>query len=872
MNIISQLTLRHLKLNRRRTLITVVGAIISVAMLTAVATLGVSFMDLLQRQAIAADGEWHVVYRDVTAAQLPAIRDDAATRSMAVSRDLGYALLPGSQNRYKPYLFVKACSSQSFGPFPVELAAGRLPQSQDELAISEEIARNAKVELRIGETIALEVGRRVPGKGQPDGEAPEPILGQNQSLEMQDGKMAESLASTSVRRFTIVGIIRRPAWEPTWSPGYTVISHIDEGFLEAGETVDATVVLKKVGRPLYAHARGLAQANGIRRVEFNNSLLRFYGVTDNDNLRATLYSLCAIIMAIVVVGSVSLIHNSFAISVSERARHLGMLASVGATRRQKRNSVLFEGAVIGLVSIPAGIASGLGGLFVTFQLINGVIQGALGMTERLRVTVTPLSLLTATAVSVLTILVSAWLPARKASRISAMDAIRQTTDIRLTGKAVRTSALVRRLFGMEAEIGLKNLKRNRRRYQATVFSMVISIVLFLTVSFFTTSLDKTLRMSQDGIDYDIAVSLRHRDAGAAQTALERIISLGSLTAASVVRDLSASAWVDQASISPRLREQADPSQLKDGRYPYYVNLHALDQESLSAYAREIGVLDAALMDAGQPAGIVIGTITYQDRDARQYVETSSLLVSVGQSLDLFRAEPKTNAETPLGQVRIAALTAKAPMGVSPAGLGGVSVIVSEQTLARLTEGATLPPESGVRIQLMLRSTDPMATQEAIEGLQDNDLSVHNIYLGRQREAQMLLLMSVFTYGFIVLITAITLANMFNTISTSVSLRKREFAMLRSVGMTPQGFSRMIRFESLFYGIKALVWGLPLGIGVMALIHRSTASTFSYGFTLPWISLLSVVVAVLAIVSVTMLYASSRMKRENIIEALKQENL
>ncbi len=166
----------------------------------------------------------------------------------------------------------------------------------------------------------------------------------------------------------------------------------------------------------------------------------------------------------------------------------------------------------------------------------------------------------------------------------------------------------------------------------------------------------------------------------------------------------------------------------------------------------------------------------------------------------------------------------------------------------------------------------MATQQQIEEMKESNIYVYNVYKSRQQEEQMVMLMSVFAYGFIVLITAISIANIFNTISTSISLRKREFAMLKSVGMTPKGFNKMINYESIFYGIKALLYGLPISVVLMYLIHRSLMNSFNYVFTLPWLSMLYVIAAVFVMVSSSMLYSSSKVKKENIIDALKQENI
>jgi putative ABC transport system permease protein len=865
MNIVNKLTIRHLKQNKRRTLVTIIGVIISVAMVMAITTLGVSFMELFQKQTIAFDGEWHVNYQNVNKDQLEVIKNDEATKTVVISRDRGYAPLEGGQNQHKPYLFIKEYDAQGFKQFPIELSKGRLPQSANEIVISEEIADNAKVAYQIGDDITLDVGQRMT-----TGEGSGTALAQRDPLQRVDDEMAETITNITVETYTVVGVIKRPTWEPAWAPGYTVIGYVDESMLSKNDKVDAIVVLNEIKRSLYAHAEDLAKQNNIENVDFNNALLRYYGVTDNDNLHSTLYSLIAVLMAVIVIGSVSLIYNAFAISVAERSRHLGMLSSVGATKRQKRNSVFFEGAIIGLISIPIGIISGLVGIGITFWFINPMLTGALGLTEKLTVFVTPLSILAACVISMLTIFISTYLPAQKASKISAIDAIRQTTDVKLTSKAVKTSKLVRKLFGIEAEIGLKNLKRNKRRYQATVFSLVISIVLFLAVSFFTDNLIRSVELSQDGVNYDIQVSVSNDNGKIDDQMIKSITSLDDVTEYSVIKELSLNSWVEEEFIAKELREQVnqDNSILKDGKYPYYIDLYALDERGLQAYAKEIGADYQQLVNPKNLAAIVIETISYQDVSAGKYVETKVIDAEIGQSIALTHSDWEIEEENSLNKVKIAVLTDVTPMGVFKAGIGGLTIIVSQEVFDQVIGDQKI---DDVQTKLFLKSSDSLETQHQIEDMTEN-IYVYNLYQARQQEEQMILLMSVFTYGFIVLISAISIANIFNTISTSISLRKREFAMLKSVGMTPQGFNKMINYESIFYGIKALLYGLPISIMVMYLIYRPLQHSFSFGFTLPWLSILYVIVAVFVIVSTAMLYSSAKVKKENIIDALKQESI
>jgi len=840
-NIVNKLTIRHLKQNKRRTLVTIFGVIISVAMITAVATLMVSFLNLLQRQEIADSGEWHVMYQDVNQEQLDAITADNNTEAVVLQKDLGYAVLEGSQNRGKPYLFVSAYNEEGFERFPIHLSAGRLPQSADEIAISEHIATNAKVELHIGDTLTLEIGQRYALAG---GE--QPLTQWDSFSTNENGEIGEELRDTETRSFTIVGVIERPNMEPTWSPGYTVITYVDNA---AAEPVNAAVILKKVRGSLYEHARQLAAEHGIGSVQFNNGLLRYYGITNNDNLQSTLFGLSAVIMSVIIVGSVALIYNAFAISVSERSRHLGMLSSVGATNRQKRNSVFFEGAVIGLISIPIGIAAGLAGIGATFMFINNLLHEALGTTEKLQLTVTPMSIAVACAVSILTIYISTYAPARRASKISAIDAIRQTQDIKLTGRKVKTSRLVRLIFGIEAEIGLKNLKRNKRRYQATVFSLIISIVLFLAVSHFTGNLEKSVALSQDGINYDIRITISHL-AEDAETFMSQVIALEDVTEYSAMRD--GTAYAD------------DPA----SESSWYVRLHGMDEHSLRSYAEAIGADAAKLFDPERPAAIVVNKIRYEDEAAEKYVEMKAIEAEVGDRLELHTINWETDQRIELPDVEIAALTDEHPLGLSSANPGEVHVIVSEAVFDVMLQDS---PEE-LWSMMYVKSTDPLATQQALDEIRGNGIYVYNVYQARKQEEQMITMMSVFTYGFIVLISAISVANIFNTISTSIALRKREFAMLKSVGMTPKGFNKMIHYESIFYGLKALLYGLPISVAVMYLIHKSLSYTFTYPFALPWISVLIAIAGVFLIVGSAMLYSSAKVKKENIIEGLKMESV
>lgn len=860
MNIVNKVTLRNLKRNKRRTIVTIIGVIISVSMITAVATIGVSFLDLMKRITNEQSGYWHVQYKEMPISKVEHLQQDNETKTVILSKDYGYAMLSGGQNQYKPYLFVKAYNEQGFKYFPITLIEGRLPASPDEIVLSEHIASNGKVEYEIGDTLTLDVGRRTSTL---EGEEIYTFT-QSTPFQEEDGIAKEKLVDTVSKSYTVVGFIKRPYWEPTWSPGYTVLTYLDSSQLQAEDSVTASVILNKINRSLYDHADELADELQSEEVYFNNELLRYHGITNNDNLQKTMIALCAIIILIIMVGSVALIYNAFAISVSERSRHLGMLSSVGATKKQKRNSVFFEGAVIGLISIPLGILTGLIGIGLTFLYINSFLQDVFtGSEQKLELVISPMSIVVSCVVSSLTIFISSYIPALRASRMTAIDAIRQSQDVKLTKRKVKTSKIIRRVFSIEPELGLKNMKRNKRRYQATVFSLVISIVLFMSVSYFTDNMKRAMSVTQSKQNFDIMIWL-DKDEEKNDWMYHEITSFEDVTEVSKMKEVILSAWIEQDEL-PQVEEAERYFHDQDGMYVLEVQIHALDEDSLRTYADKIGIDVERLLDPATPGAVLINTVDYYDSKRERYVETSPIRKQVGETLDLTHTQEET---VELGSVEILKLTHQIPMGYNWESIGGVDLIVSESVLKQWSE---LDENIYVRSFIFLNSDDPMATQDKIEKL-DESIDFYNLYQNRREEQQWILLLSVFTYGFIALISAITIANIFNTISTSVALRRREFAMLRSVGMTPKGFNRMINYESIFYGIKSLLYGLPLSFLVIWWIHDSTESSFNIGFVMPWWSFATVIVSVFLIVGASMLYAGSKVKKENIIDVLRQENL
>jgi putative ABC transport system permease protein len=882
MNVMRSFTLRSLSRNKKRTVVTIIGVIISAAMITAVTTFFASFLSLIQRDAIASDGNWHAMIQDVPASNLGVIEQSGDVDAVVLNHEVGCALIDPSGNpeaSSKPYLFIQQYSAAGFSQMSVRLLSGRLPQSSREVIVSQNIAKGSDTTYDIGDEVTLEVGHRFA----PDGTQ----LADNSYYYYEtsdDGTTTtETFKPEQTMTFTVVGIMDAPTFEQSWYAGYGMLGYIDEASLAPDDAVNVYMTMSQLSRSLYTTVPTLAQEAGVSpdQVKYNDGLLRYSGVVQGDNVYNFLLGFAVVIIIIIMAASISLIYNAFAISVSERMRQLGLLSSVGATRRQKRASVYFEGFFIGAIGVPLGILAGIGGMAVTLAAIQPLLENFINTSAGLKLTlvVLPVALIADVVLSAVTIFISVWVPAKRASHITPIDAIRQTGEIRLTRKKVRTSRLTRALFGFEAEVALKNLKRNRKKYRATVVSLVISLVLFLTVSTYAQMTTFISGATNYGTNFDIEVSYQRMPDAARDNLSQQVQGLNGITG--YTRTASLFGYIPVS--ADQLTEYSQPFTEHPQGGSFSINMLRLDDNSFEDYAKVVGVNPADYTDPQNPKAILInhGQDYIQSPDGKMKKASGDILnVKAGDKFPFTVGDMPDDSGQPARSVSmeftVGAVTEERPMGTLLQGFHSPSFVVSSSVFDPLTQSL-----GSDDISDYLGYSDFMTTSDDI--LLEKDLTelnarvqrgyyIYNIHSAARSEQSLSTFLGVFVYGFIILISLICIANIFNTVSTSIALRRREFAMLRSVGMTPKSFNRMVRFESIFYGLKGLLWGLPVSVVIAWVLYRMQLSVLSSGFTLPWASYGVGILMILVIVFSTMMYATHRIKKENIIDALKEENI
>lgn len=887
MNIVSKVTAAYMKKNKKRTLVTIFGVIISVAMITAVLTSIVSFLDLFKSQEMNNSGSWMARYSGLTAAQTTQLRDESDLSDIMLFSEVGYSPIEETENPNKAYIYIQGMDAAYMKDMHLKLVSGRLPEKDGEIVLSQLLLNDADLDWAVGDTIELPIGHR---EQTFDGQTM--IVDQNYSLTGSGADDGEHFVpANKTMTYTVVGIIERPRFEYSWAPGYTAVTWLDADIWPEDFKISADVIFNKVNSELYTKAQAIGEKIGVNDEDIttHDELLRYYGVTPNRGMNNFFYLFGGLLIVIIMIGSVLLIYNAFAISLSERSRQLGMLSSVGATRNQKRRSVLFEGAVIGCISIPLGLLAGIGGMAVTFKLIGPLVRQVVAIDIELRCVVTPGMIIIAVLLAILTILVSSWIPAQRASKISPIDSIRQNKDIKLTRKQVRTSRLTRKLFGFEGELALKNLKRNKKSYRITLISLVVSLALFLSVAGYITYLQKLFGVSSNTNNYDVYVYCAANDASAPSL----FTTLPEVSKSNVVYKYYEKFNFNEAD-NERILNKAYDSYYREASggegemLPLSVNFAGLPMECMAQYISDAG-LDASVLDAMEnPADgsipVIIVTRYHMITGSYQWADMNMANLKAGESYAMdymsYTEKGEEKLHTSVMKMDIAGVTDILPMGYNAEAYPGQSMNVFTldtyvHQLWEMMEGSGYADsQSDLRPTVYMTSEDPEALSTAVKKVYDGNpgrvLSYYSIWESEQGDRALLLMLQVFCFGFITLMTLICTANIVNTMSTGIELRRREFAMLKSVGMDPKAFNRMLVFESLFYGIKALLYGLPIGLLVVFMEYKLVIGQFDMAFILPVPYIIVAVIVLLIVIGVSMAYSFRRIRKENILDGLRTE--
>lgn len=942
MDVIKNFTKRSMGRNKKRTIVTIIGVMLSAALMCAVAGMAATFRDGMINYYETYYGSFYGRMANVPMDKLSLVTDNAHVVRAGVSMPVGTALIDEAgayQNKYldEPYIELRAFNDAAFEDVSLNVISGRLPENDTELLVNEKLMPET---WKVGDKITLNLGHRVlfgedvacngvylsreeledelgiSADGENDGDE-SGVLEDAGNNEIYRDTFGEQVVDKKPCEYTIVGIMKDPndMVQVYGTGGCVCLTRMeDTGIFSAYRDTDAFTanvyftydnarnygdytdeITKKISsgnadnhHDNMGYVDGDTDYNGdtagyvadnMERLRpgvstVKNDLVKFLGGL-GDVAATVVEALAGIIIAIIVITSVFVISNSFRISVAEKKIQFGMLSSVGATKRQIKKIVLKEGMYIWVAGTALGI---LLGVFVV-AVLTAIVQRLVG--DVLKV---DFRFVFPWWVSVIVILMSAVtiyfaciIPAKAAAKISPIEAIRGNQEIRLKGRKLKTSGITRKMFGIGGVIAAKNLKRSRRSYRTTVVSLVIGVATFIAVSsFIGFGMDISEYMYEDS-KCDIVVD----DVGGTPEEMakhyqeyKKLASLDGVKECTMLRLANATIskdYIDEKVVREYSEEGYDDNE-------WYGSFVVYDREYFARFLDEIGV---KADDLSKVAILEDDYLTM--RSDNSYERNRYLNVNKGDTVPI-KVYGEKDSEVSGGSMDKGAVDTDAP-------LFNIDVKITEISDERPVGlvGRNWYPEAYIIVcedyfdqdvlltvnGLYINTDTPDELCEAINDVLENDgmrsdFYVQNIAEDREQMRRIILMISIFLYGFIIVTTLIGVTNIFNTIHTNMNLRAREFAMLKSVGMTGREFNRMIRLESIMYGSKSLVIGLPLGVILSYAIYKTISKEIELGYNIPVMALLIAVVFVMIIVWMTMHLSLSKIKGQNIIETIRKQ--
>lgn len=938
MNIINKVTLETMRKSKARTFVAAIGVILSAALFTAASTLAASAMDFLVRGTIYEKGNYHAaicMQTDEEAAQL-----EKNPNIAVVSNLLGLAYVQLTQeDDSSDRVLLAAGDASYFENMPVHLTDGCLPQNSHEIVLSHDTYtqfHNSGLPCEVGDTLTLDLTTR--------------WFYYDELISNYDEESRKRLSVAPrdfAQEYTIVGIA-------------DIVIPED---LRFDLPPALTLADGNQGNPMWRHcllqvkpldyAYNLLEAYSESNCLLNSYLLLYQGAGGGSNeINRVIYSIAAVLCAVIMAGSISLIYNAFNISVTQRTQQFGLLSSIGATRQQIGASVFYEAAVLCFVGIPIGLLLGWCGTAAAIAVLGRSIRPMFSFSESGAVQLSAVfsipAILMAVVATVIPVFLSAWIPARRAMRVTPIASIRQTADYTVMRSTKREGRISYRLFGVPGMMAANYYRVSKKSYRAMVLSLALSVVLFVSAISVGNAMQDTADANTSANNFDFEIHADSADSGDSETVLDPIRNCRLWDKAAYwTRDgyyvrIEKDMYTDEMAAQ---WEQVFFAEYMVGNgeayCPRFLNVIYLEDAWFKAYLRENNIDPKPYFSEEMSAALVCNlqsstydTYSYHDLAILRsdvdrlvtvpehvpdklnpfeeytnefYLDENGLLIYAlheeleradksgsnqedGESLYFLvrKMEETTNGieyafytydpeENTVGSIPLAYETVE----TLPFRIGdrisnvpfGVPLDISTQLNDSITVILPLSARRSEGSLTLSVSVENISSYYAAKSFLDEQVDVYyQDYLAEEIGTRgVVAMIRLFSYVFMLLISMICVCNVFNTISTNIALRRRDFGMLKSMGMQKKEIYQMVLHECVLYGSRALLWGIPIGFAVGFLIHAAVYDIQETPYKMPLMAMMTAILSVLIVVAISMLYAVRRLSIDNPIEAIRSEN-
>lgn len=858
MNLYTSLTLRYLKQNKRRTLVTIIGIILATALICGIGNICTSFMDYQMRDEIQSSGSFYATFTDIDKEKASVITKSSGVSEYGYKKNLGSVIL---DKKNSTSLDINVFDKNTINSFQITLKKGSYPKNESELIVTQDLLN--KWNKKIGDKITLNLGELI----------------------YDDMGMISKLKNPQKTTFKIVGTLDKALYNSKFA-----IAGFDINSVDKNEKFDVSICTKNP-KDIYKTAISIGKNIGLvqkdnpkdesynydeqanlyfKDIEYNEGLLRLLGASSYSNINITLLLIVGLVASLVIIATIATIYNSFSIAISERKKQFAILNSIGATKSQIMKFVFLEGFLVSIVGIPIGLLSGTVAIDIVFKVIKTFFKTSMFGELDLRVVFSPIVLILSTLVILLTIFISALIPAINAAKISPLEAIKNSSNLKV-GK-IKSSKLVKKIFKTEGELAYKNLRRNKGKFRITLFSLVISIVIFISFNGFVDMFIEANQINYGSITNDLTLyenNLLTKEE--VQKTIDELKKINGLKDVAIDKGYNLNVHVDEKNINKDLRESLKQSRYVDMDNSNYnfINsrLYIPGYFSISNIKLSEGKFDRKTAKAEN--GVILVRYSYQESLAKKGKVVLSNY-KVGDTLNCtitsYDSDGKESAKEV--KLKILAITDEILTGNNQYPETSFGVVAYDDLIPSL--GITDDKSSS--IYYVATNREKSTRDEVKKVAEENNLSVIDSIDEAQKLEQTMNVMKIFVYGFIVVISLVSVTNIINTISTNINLRKREFAVIKSIGVTPQGFKKMIYMESILYGILSLLYGIPIGICMNVLMNKILEGVITVQTLIPYKAILICVVAIFIITFIASYIPLKKISKENIIDNIRQESI
>lgn len=863
MNILNQLTIKELKMNKQRMIVTLIGVILSCALMVGIGLIFSSAQKNMLDSIVSYSGDYHVRFDNVKREDISLVKNNVKVKKYAYTNDISYAL--GNSEQEDDFFFLLRGMSDTYRE-SFRNVKGKYPNKDNEILVPDTLLKQYDPYLKIGDSITLNLGKRyLNGE-----ETTESVRSTEETFEVSDTKT-----------YKIVGTYEYDAYPQMY---YSELYVLYTGGKINTSTARLFITYKNMN-DTYPESEHIASllgfeetGNGLyQNMTYHQEYLSASGHSRYGNYNTTMVIILGIVLSLISIACIIVIYNSFHISVMERKKQFGIFASIGATKNQLMKTVFLEALIVALLGIPIGVLAGMLGIKVTLDIITKLAPDLFSIPFTFYVY--PIFIIVPVIFMLIVIFISAYLPARKAGKMQPMEAIRQNDDIKIEKKKMKTPKIIRKIFGIEGEIALKNIKRNRKKYRVTVVSLFISIVLFVTFS-------GLLRYGLYGTDtafqnaeYDAMVSVTAPTYDNIKPVMERLKKVKGPEQAKEIHWTYATTKIDSSSLYEEYQKQMSDNIENDSKTSDMgVVIATIDQEDyeklLEKYKQEEGT--TFLINQ-----INFSTVTGKTRKTyyNRVFEPDSIS-SITPYCEKYDGKGNYHVEQCHDAIEHITMIETVPYGLKNviSDPGSFVIVVPESMYRQFVTTALENDYSiGTNDFLYMNGTNFKNIEKETENIEDEGIVggiyYENVEESVARTSRIILAIKILLYGFIALVTFIGITSVFNTIVTSLALRKREFAMLRSVGLSPKGFHKILFLESFFFVAKAYLVALPVSLLLITMIHYAfNFSMYIESILIPWDAVLIALLFSYVIVLITTFYATKKMRTANILESIREENI